>query len=90
MKFNGFSSFLIGLGAGAAVMLFVAPKSGRETRRYVRRRVDDGRELIERGTARVQDVGAEILNKGRKTAKYTKGALTTAVGAGRSVVSAFL
>jgi gas vesicle protein len=90
MKFNGLSFFLIGLGAGAAAMLLLAPKSGKDTRRYIRRRVDDGQEFIERNASKVQDLGTEILTKSKETIKRANGALTDVVEAGRSAVSAIL
>lgn len=55
MKFNRFTGFLIGGGLGAAVTLLFAPKSGKATRRYLSHRMDDGKEVMERGVAGVQD-----------------------------------
>lgn len=90
MKLSNLSSFLIGISAGAAIMLLFAPKSGKETRRYIRRRVDDGREFVERGTAKVQDIGDDLLDQAKQTMKRADRALTSAVEAGRSVASAIL
>jgi gas vesicle protein len=90
MKSNSMSFFLIGISAGAAVMLLLAPKSGKETRRYVSRRADDVRELIERGSARAQDLGGDILHTTKQTVRRTNKALTSAVDAGRSAASALL
>ena len=56
MKFNRFTSFLIGSSVGASVMLLFAPKSGKATRRYLGHRVDDGTEIVERGVTRFQDL----------------------------------
>jgi gas vesicle protein len=38
---------MIGLGAGALVALVLAPKSGKQLRRDLRRRVEDAREAIQ-------------------------------------------
>jgi gas vesicle protein len=90
MKFNNFTGFLIGIGVGATTMLLFAPRSGKATRRYLSRRIDDGKDLIERGVDRVQDIGEEIHDKGKETIKQANRAFATAVKAGTSAVSAIL
>lgn len=56
MTFNRFTGFLIGSGVGATIMLLLAPKSGKATRRYLDHRVDDCMEVLERGVARFHDL----------------------------------
>jgi gas vesicle protein len=90
MTSNRFSCFLLGLGAGAAVMLLYAPKSGKDTRRYLSRRVDDGREFIERGAAKVGDLGGGIRDVSRQTFRRANKVVSGAIDAGRSACSAIL
>lgn len=82
--------FLIGLSAGAVIMLLYAPKSGRDTRRYIGRRVDRGREFIERKAASVQRLQHDVRDKSRKTLKRADKALVAAIHAGRSVAAALV
>ena len=53
-------AFLIGLSAGAIITLLYAPKTGRDTRRYIRRRVDRGVEMMERKAARVNRLQRDV------------------------------
>jgi gas vesicle protein len=50
---------MIGLGAGALIALFLAPKSGKQLRRDLRRKYDDARDTLtdwsEEASDRVQD-----------------------------------
>lgn len=67
MEFNGFASLVIGISAGAALTLLLAPRSGKATRRYLSRRIGDGREIVDRGIARVREIGEDIYTtKARK------------------------
>jgi gas vesicle protein len=90
MKLNGVTCFLVGLGTGAVIMLLLAPKSGKDTRRYIGRRFDHGKEYVERGAAKVHEMSEEILDKTKEAAKRTNKALSSAVGAGKSMVSAII
>jgi gas vesicle protein len=71
--------FLTGMSIGAVVMLFFAPQSGKNTRRYFGRR-------IERGADKVQ----EIRDKSRVIVKRANKALARAADAGRSMAAAVL
>jgi len=56
--------FFAGAALGAAVSLLYAPQSGRNTRKYIRKKSDEGREAI-------TDAGKQILERGREY--YDKG-----------------
>ena len=56
--------FLTGAAIGAAIALLYAPQSGRDTRRYIRKKTDEGREAL-------ADTGKDILERGRGV--YDKG-----------------
>ncbi len=51
--------FLIGAALGAGVALLYAPKSGKETRRYLARKTGEAREAL-------AETGEQILEKGRQ------------------------
>jgi gas vesicle protein len=83
-------AFLIGISAGAIVALLYAPKTGRDTRRDIRRRVDRGRKVMERNVARVNRLQNDVRHKGRKTLKEADKALTAMFHAGRSVAASLI
>ncbi|HVX65064.1 MAG TPA: YtxH domain-containing protein [Bryobacteraceae bacterium] len=60
---------MVGAAVGAGIALLYAPKTGRDTRRYLRRRAEDAREAIaetgEQIRDRVVDTGETILDAGR-------------------------
>jgi len=72
--------FLAGAAIGASIALLYAPKSGKETRRYLTKKAKQGREavsdishdLAEKGRdlyemgRRVADDAAELFEKGRR------------------------
>ena len=55
---------LAGLGLGASVALLFAPKTGRETRRYLSRMAEHGRD-------RLAESGQDVLEKGKQV--YERG-----------------
>ena len=63
---------MIGLGAGALVGLLLAPKSGEETRKDLRRRYKDARETIEDWTEdaadAVKEAAEEVMERGSDVA----------------------
>jgi gas vesicle protein len=83
-------AFLIGLSAGAIITLLYAPKTGRDTRRYIRRRVDRGWEFMERNAAKVNQLQQDVRDKSRKTIKRADKAVAAAIHAGRSVAAALV
>jgi len=56
--------FLTGAAIGAAIALLYAPQSGVQTRRYLRKKTEEGREAL-------ADTGKELLEKGKEY--YEKG-----------------
>lgn len=77
---SGFAWFFVGAITGAAVGLLYAPKSGKDTRKYIGRQteksskvftesgkemVDRGKDLYDRGRA-IADDAADLFERGRK------------------------
>lgn len=58
----------IGLGAGAAAGLLFAPRSGRQTRRSLRRKYEDAREAIEGLT----EQASQMVDKGAEWAQFAR------------------
>ena len=70
---NNFVWFLVGLSIGALVALLYAPRSGRDTRRYLSKKADEARDFVsERGQElydRSRELVEEASERGRKFAK---------------------
>ena len=61
--------FLTGAAAGAAIALLYAPQSGRQSRKFIRRKTEDGQEALSEIGKDVLDRGREYYEKGRKIAE---------------------
>jgi gas vesicle protein len=61
--------FLTGAAAGAAIALLYAPQSGRQSRKFIRRKTEDGQEALADIGKDVLDRGREYYDKGRKIAE---------------------
>ncbi len=60
---------MLGAGVGAGIALLYAPKTGKDTRRYLRRKAEDARDaVVEAGEQirdKVADTGESIWDAGR-------------------------
>jgi gas vesicle protein len=67
---NGISVawFLVGTAIGAAVALLYAPQSGKDTRRLIAKKTEEGREILADSSKEVLDRGKELFDKGRELA----------------------
>lgn len=77
------SYFLVGLGVGALVGVLFAPKSGEETREYLAKRADDGRDYAQRKARELRERADDLLERGKEVASRQKDSLSAAVEAGR-------
>jgi len=64
----GLAWFILGAAVGAAVALLYAPQSGRETRDYLTRKTEEGRELLTEKGREVADKGRELYDRGKDLA----------------------
>jgi gas vesicle protein len=58
--------FLTGAAIGATVAVLYAPKSGRETRRYLSHKTQQGREAVSQTGSELVDAGRDVFERGRK------------------------
>jgi len=63
---NNFSWFLAGAVIGAGVALLLAPKSGKDTRRYLSKTTKNSREAMESSGRDLMDRGKELYDRGKK------------------------
>jgi gas vesicle protein len=75
--------FLVGLGIGALVGVLFAPKSGEETREFLAKRADDGREFAQKKARELRERADELIERGKDVATRKRDSLTAAVEAGR-------
>jgi gas vesicle protein len=60
--------FLAGVSVGAGIALLYAPKTGRDTRRLIRKSARHGSEAVADASRDLLDKGRELYEKGRKVA----------------------
>jgi gas vesicle protein len=77
------SFFLVGVGIGALLGVLFAPKSGEETREYLAKRADDGREFAQRKARELRDRADELIERGKDVASRKRDSISAAVEAGR-------
>jgi gas vesicle protein len=55
---------MIGLGAGALVALLLTPKTGKQMRKDLRRRIDDARDTLQDWSDEAQDRVQDVMDRG--------------------------
>jgi gas vesicle protein len=77
------SYFLVGLGVGALVGVLFAPKSGEDTREYLSKKADEGKDYAQRKARELRERADELIERGKDVAVRRKDSLSAAVEAGR-------
>src|SRR5215469_5854526 len=77
------SYFLVGLGVGALMGVLFAPKSGEETRDYLAKRAEDGREFAQQKARELRERADELIERGKDVASRKRESISAAVEAGR-------
>src|SRR5574341_902807 len=80
---NKFSYFFLGLGVGLAIGVLFAPKSGPETRDYIRGKADEGRDYVRRRAEEFRESASDMVERGRGAVTRQREHLTAAVEAGK-------
>ena len=60
--------FIAGAAIGATVALLYAPKSGKETRKYIGKAIPQTRETMEDSARDLMDKGKELYDRGKQMA----------------------
>ena len=60
--------FLAGAVVGSAVALLYAPKSGKETREFINRKTEQGKDALSDTSKEVYEKGREIYDRGKQIA----------------------
>ncbi len=77
------SYFMVGLGIGALIGILFAPKSGEETREYLSKKADEGRDFAQKKARELRERAEDLLERGKDVATRQKESITAAVEAGR-------
>ncbi|HMD41460.1 MAG TPA: YtxH domain-containing protein [Candidatus Acidoferrum sp.] len=77
------SYFIVGLGVGALMGVLFAPKSGEDTREYLAKRADDGRDFAQKKARELRDRADDLLERGKEVASRKRESISAAVEAGR-------
>ena len=64
---------MIGVGAGALVALLLAPKTGKQMRKELRRRYEDARETLDDWTEEARDRASDVIDRGTEIAEDLRG-----------------
>lgn len=83
MDKNGLSSFLMGLGVGVAIGMLFAPKSGNETRDFIKSKAGEGTDYLKQQGTQFRQSATEWVDKGKEAIRSQKENLSDAVEAGK-------
>ena len=81
---NKLSYFFLGLGLGVAVGVLFAPKSGAETRDFLRSRAEDGADYVKRRSVELKDSATDAVERSKQHIQRQKDNLAAAVEAGKA------
>ena len=80
---NKLSYFFLGLGLGVAAGVLFAPKSGAETREFLRSKAEEGTDYVKQRADDLKETAAETLERSKQTIQKQKDNLAAAVEAGK-------
>ena len=83
MDKNGLSAFLLGLCVGVGIGILFAPKSGEETREYLRSKANEGGDFLKERSSDLKQTASEWVDKGKDAVSRQKENLADAVEAGK-------
>jgi gas vesicle protein len=87
MKSDGLANFLLGLGVGIGLGVLFAPRSGEETRNYIKDKADEGADYLKRQTedlrADLKAKADDLADKSRDVLNRQRDNLSEAIHAGK-------
>jgi len=75
--------FIAGLGIGGAAALLFAPKSGKETRKYIADRAEEGKGYVAAKGREFREQAEEYVDRGKEVVSKQKERLADVLEAGR-------
>ena len=83
MDKGGLSSFLLGLGVGVGIGMLLAPKSGQETRDFIKTKAGEGGDYLKQRGEDFRQSASDWVDKGKEALGRQRDNLTDAMEAGR-------
>ena len=83
MDKNGLSAFLLGLGVGVGIGMLFAPKSGQETRQYIKDKAGESTDYIKQRGAELKDTATGWVDRGKEAIGRQKDTINDAMEAGK-------
>ncbi len=83
MDKSGLSSFLLGLGVGVGIGMLFAPKSGQETRQFIKDKAGEGSDYLKQRSTDLRQSAAEWVDKGKEAVGRQKEQIADAIESGR-------
>ena len=83
MDKNGLSAFLLGLGVGVGIGMLFAPKSGQETREYIKNKAEESGDYLKQRGTEFKETASTWVDKGKDVLGRQKETLTDAMEAGK-------
>lgn len=80
---NRLSYFFLGLGLGVAVGVLFAPKSGAETRDYLKLKAEEGGDYVKRRGEKLRADATSAVDRGKQSIQRRKETISAAVEAGK-------
>lgn len=77
------SYFFLGVGLGVALGVLFAPKSGAETRDFIRTKAGEGKDYLRRRGEDIRESASEALERGKSAIQRQREQLNAAVEAGK-------
>ncbi|MFI5093190.1 MAG: YtxH domain-containing protein [Candidatus Acidiferrum sp.] len=75
--------FLVGLGVGALVGILFAPKSGEDTREFLSKKADEGRDFAQRKAKELRERADDLIERSKDAASKGKDSISAAVEGAR-------
>jgi gas vesicle protein len=75
--------FLVGLGVGALVGILFAPKSGEDTREFLSKKADEGRDFAQRKAKELRERADDLIERSKDAANRGKDSISAAVEGAR-------
>jgi gas vesicle protein len=83
MDKNGLSAFLLGLGVGVGIGMLFAPKSGPETRQFIKEKAGESSDYLKQRGEELRDTASGWVDKGKDALGRQKETLADAMEAGK-------
>jgi gas vesicle protein len=83
MDKNGLSAFLLGLGVGVGIGMLFAPKSGEETREFIKTKAGEGSDYLKQRGGEFRQTASDWVDRGKDALSRQKENLADAMEAGR-------